>query len=42
MHPSQALNAADLTEIDFMIGPRAFGETYGKRVGHLPLSNGII
>ncbi len=30
-------NAADLTEIDFMIGPRAFGETYGKRVGHLPL-----
>jgi DNA-binding transcriptional LysR family regulator len=32
-----ARNAADLTQIDFMIGPRAFGETFGKRVGHLPL-----
>jgi LysR family transcriptional regulator, nod-box dependent transcriptional activator len=30
-------NAADLTQIDFMIGPRAFGETFGKRVGRLPL-----
>ncbi len=30
-------NASDLTQIDFMIGPRAFGETFGKRVGHLPL-----
>ena len=25
------------TQIDFMIGPRAFGQTFGKRVGHLPL-----
>ena len=30
-------NTADLTQIDFMIGPRAFGETFGKRIGHLPL-----
>jgi DNA-binding transcriptional LysR family regulator len=30
-------NATDLTQIDFMIGPRAFGQTFGKRVGHLPL-----
>jgi DNA-binding transcriptional LysR family regulator len=30
-------NAADLTQIDFMIGPRAFGETFGKRIGRLPL-----
>ena len=30
-------NASDLSQIDFMIGPRAFGETFGKRVGHLPL-----
>jgi DNA-binding transcriptional LysR family regulator len=30
-------NGTDLTQIDFMIGPRAFGETFGKRVGRLPL-----
>ncbi len=30
-------NAEDLAEVDFMIGPRAFGETLGKRVGALPL-----
>ncbi|MBI3198964.1 MAG: LysR family transcriptional regulator [Rhodospirillales bacterium] len=29
--------AEDLARIDFMIGPRAFGETLGKRVGRLPL-----
>lgn len=30
-------NADDLARVDFMIGPRAFGETLGKRVGALPL-----
>jgi LysR family transcriptional regulator, nod-box dependent transcriptional activator len=30
-------NAADLMQIDFMIGPRAFGETFGKRIGRLSL-----
>jgi LysR family nod box-dependent transcriptional activator len=30
-------NAEDLAEVDFMIGPRAFGQTLGKRVGALPL-----
>jgi len=30
-------NVDDLAKVDFMIGPRAFGETLGKRVGHLPL-----
>jgi len=30
-------NAEDLARVDFMIGPRAFGETLGKRVGSLPL-----
>src|SRR5262245_58861965 len=30
-------NADDLAEVDFMIGPRAFGQTLGKRVGALPL-----
>jgi len=30
-------NAADLTQVDFMIGPRGFGETFGKRAGRLPL-----
>lgn len=29
--------AEDLAKIDFMIGPSAFGETLGKRVGALPL-----
>jgi LysR family nod box-dependent transcriptional activator len=29
--------ADDLARLDFMIGPRAFGETLGKRVGRLPL-----
>ena len=29
--------AEDLSKVDFMIGPRAFGETLGKRVGSLPL-----
>lgn len=29
--------AEDLARVDFMIGPRAFGETLGKRVGRLPL-----
>ncbi|OFX02999.1 MAG: hypothetical protein A3D94_22565 [Alphaproteobacteria bacterium RIFCSPHIGHO2_12_FULL_66_14] len=29
--------AEDLAKVDFMIGPRAFGETLGKRVGRLPL-----
>ena len=29
--------AEDLAKIDFMIGPRAFGETLGKKVGRLPL-----
>ncbi|MBX3499669.1 MAG: LysR family transcriptional regulator [Alphaproteobacteria bacterium] len=29
--------AEDLAQVDFMIGPRAFGETLGKRVGSLPL-----
>jgi DNA-binding transcriptional LysR family regulator len=30
-------NAEDLAQVDFMIGPRAFGQTLGKRVGSLPL-----
>ncbi|MCW5747241.1 MAG: LysR family transcriptional regulator [Alphaproteobacteria bacterium] len=30
-------SAEDLARIDFMIGPRAFGETLGKRVGVMPL-----
>lgn len=30
-------NASDLTQVDFMIGPRGFGESFGKRVGRLPL-----
>ena len=30
-------NAEDLAKVDFMIGPRAFGQTLGKRVGSLPL-----
>jgi len=30
-------SADDLARVDFMIGPRAFGETLGKRVGSLPL-----
>jgi DNA-binding transcriptional LysR family regulator len=30
-------NADDLAAVDFMIGPRAFGQTLGKRVGSLPL-----
>jgi DNA-binding transcriptional LysR family regulator len=30
-------NAVDLTQVDFMIGPRGFGETFGKRAGRLPL-----
>jgi DNA-binding transcriptional LysR family regulator len=30
-------NAEDLARVDFMIGPRAFGQTLGKRVGSLPL-----
>src|SRR5262249_20210374 len=30
-------NAEDLARVDFMIGPRAFGEKLGKRVGRLPL-----
>lgn len=29
--------ADDLAKVDFMIGPRAFGEKLGKRVGSLPL-----
>ena len=29
--------AEDLARIDFMIGPRAFGQTLGKKVGSLPL-----
>ena len=29
--------AEDLARVDFMIGPRAFGETLGKRIGSLPL-----
>ena len=32
-----ARNATELTQIDFMIGPRAFAEKFGKRVGRLPL-----
>ena len=34
---SATRNAEDLAEVDFMIGPRAFGESLGKRVGSLPL-----
>jgi DNA-binding transcriptional LysR family regulator len=30
-------NAEDLALVDFMIGPRAFGQTLGKRLGSLPL-----
>jgi len=30
-------NVEDLGRVDFMIGPRAFGERMGKRVGRLPL-----
>jgi LysR family transcriptional regulator, nod-box dependent transcriptional activator len=30
-------NAEDLTQVDYMIGPRAFGESLGKRIGHMPL-----
>jgi DNA-binding transcriptional LysR family regulator len=30
-------NADDLALVDFMIGPRAFGQALGKRVGSLPL-----
>lgn len=30
-------NVEDLGRVDFMIGPRAFGERLGKRVGRLPL-----
>jgi LysR family nod box-dependent transcriptional activator len=29
--------AEDLTRVDFMIGPRAFGQTLGKKIGSLPL-----
>jgi DNA-binding transcriptional LysR family regulator len=29
--------AEDLTRVDFMIGPRAFGQSLGKKVGALPL-----
>jgi DNA-binding transcriptional LysR family regulator len=30
-------NAEDLARLDFMIGPRAFGQSLGKKVGSLPL-----
>ena len=30
-------NAEDLARVDFMIGPRAFGDSLGKKVGSLPL-----
>src|SRR5262249_30535509 len=30
-------NADDLARVDFMIGPRAFGQTLGKRIGAMPL-----
>jgi DNA-binding transcriptional LysR family regulator len=30
-------NVEDLTNVDFMIGPRAFGQTLGKRLASLPL-----
>jgi DNA-binding transcriptional LysR family regulator len=30
-------NAEDLARVDFMIGPRAFGQSLGKKVGSLPL-----
>ena len=30
-------NADDLSRVDFMIGPRPFGHTLGKRVGVMPL-----
>jgi DNA-binding transcriptional LysR family regulator len=30
-------NAEDLAQVDFMIGPRAFGQSLGKRLGSLPL-----
>ena len=29
--------AEDLARVDFLIAPRAFGETFGKRVGSMPL-----
>lgn len=31
------VDAADLDRIDFLIAPRAFGETLGKRLGAMPL-----
>jgi DNA-binding transcriptional LysR family regulator len=30
-------NVEDLAKVDFMIGPRAFGQALGKRLGSLPL-----
>ncbi len=30
-------SAEDLAKVDFMIGPRAFGQSLGKRIGSLPL-----
>src|SRR5262245_46040019 len=30
-------NLEDLVKVDFMIGPRAFGQALGKRIGSLPL-----
>jgi LysR family transcriptional regulator, nod-box dependent transcriptional activator len=30
-------NAEDLARVDFLIAPRAFGETLGKRIGSMPL-----
>jgi DNA-binding transcriptional LysR family regulator len=30
-------NADDLARVDFMIAPRAFGHTLGKRIGNMPL-----
>jgi DNA-binding transcriptional LysR family regulator len=30
-------SAEDLAKVDFMIGPRAFGQALGKRIGSLPL-----
>ncbi|SKA06165.1 LysR substrate binding domain-containing protein [Enhydrobacter aerosaccus] len=34
---ARARNLGDLARVDFMIGPRAFGERLGKRVGSMPL-----
>lgn len=34
---ARARNLDDLARVDFMIGPRAFGERLGKRVGSMPL-----